>query len=55
MVEKGAARGALSRQGGKKVNCLCNLFDDNTLWIVIIALIILCCFCGNGGLFRTCG
>lgn len=31
------------------MNCLCNLFDENTLWIVIIALVILCCFC-NGGI-----
>ena len=28
-------------------NCLCNLFDDNNcIWIIIIALIILfCCGC----------
>lgn len=26
------------------MNCLCNLFDDNgTLWIIVIALIILFC------------
>ena len=28
-------------------NCLCNLFDDNAMWILIIALILLFCCCGN--------
>ncbi len=38
------------------MNCLCNLFDDNTVWIIIIALIILCCFCNQGnGCGRNCG
>ena len=40
-------------------NCLCNLFDDNAVWIIIIALIILFCCCGNGshnkGLLGGCG
>ncbi len=27
-------------------NCFCNLFDDNTIWIIIIALLILTCCCG---------
>ena len=27
-------------------NCFCNLFDDNTDWIIIIALLILSCCCG---------
>ena len=27
-------------------NCLCNLFDDNAIWIIIIALLILFCCCG---------
>ena len=27
-------------------NCLCNLFDDNWLWIIIIALLIIFCCCG---------
>ncbi len=26
-------------------NCFCNLFDDNTVWIIIIALLILTCCC----------
>ncbi len=26
-------------------NCFCNLFDDNTIWIIIIALLILTCCC----------
>jgi len=41
------------------MNCLCNLFEDCTIWIIIIALIILCCCCGNGahnkGLLGSCG
>ena len=28
-------------------NCLCNLFDDNCIWIIIIALILIFC-CGGG-------
>ena len=28
-------------------NCFCNLFDDNTIWIIIIALLILSCCCGG--------
>ena len=28
-------------------NCLCNLFDNNNcIWIIIIALLILFCGCG---------
>ena len=27
-------------------HCLCNLFDDNWIWIIIIALIVLFCCCG---------
>ena len=27
-------------------NCLCNLFDDNWLWLIIIALLIIFCCCG---------
>lgn len=33
------------------MNCLCNLFDDSTLWLIIIAVIlfsILCNGCGSG-------
>jgi len=29
------------------MNCLCNLFDDPTVWLIIIALILLFGFCGN--------
>ncbi len=29
------------------MNCLCNLFDDCSVWVIIIALIILFCCCGN--------
>ncbi len=40
------------------MNCLCNLFDDSTLWLIIIAILLgslLCngnrngCGCGNNG------
>ena len=27
-------------------NCLCNLFDDNAIWLIIIALILIFCCCG---------
>ena len=30
------------------MNCLCHLFDDSTLWVIIIAVILLALFC-NGG------
>lgn len=30
------------------MNCLCHLFDDSTLWVIIIAIILLAIFC-NGG------
>lgn len=30
-------------------NCLCHIFDDNCMWIIIIALLVLfCCGCGCG-------
>ncbi len=28
-------------------NCLCNLFDDKCVWLIIIALLIIFC-CGSG-------
>lgn len=27
-------------------NCLCNLFDNSTIWLIIIALILIFCCCG---------
>ncbi len=35
-------------------NCLCNLFDNNCTWIIVIALIILLFHC-NGGCGNTYG
>lgn len=32
-------------------NCLCNLFDNNCTWIIVIALIILLFYCNNGARF----
>ena len=35
------------------MNCLCDLFDDNcTLWVIVIALIIIFCCCDSG---KHCG
>ena len=28
-------------------NCLCNLFNDNVVWLIILAIILFyCCGCG---------
>ena len=29
------------------MNCLCRLFDDSTLWLIIIAIILVAFFCNN--------
>lgn len=35
------------------MNCLCNLFDNNTVtWIIIIALLLIL-FCNNGCTYGT--
>ena len=26
-------------------NCLCNLFDDNWVWLIILAIILISCCC----------
>lgn len=26
-------------------NCLCNLFDNNCVWLIIIAILVLSCCC----------
>lgn len=40
------------------MSCLCNLFDNEIVWVIIIALILLC-FLGNNGVCscgkNTCG
>lgn len=36
-------------------NCLCNLFDNNCTWIIVIALIILLFSCNNNGCGCGCG
>lgn len=33
-------------------NCFCRLFEDNTIWLIIIAILILSCCNGGCG---TCG
>ena len=30
------------------MNCLCNWFEDSTVWLIIIALLILYFGCNNG-------
>ena len=35
-------------------NCFCRLFEDNTLWLIIIAILILSC-CNNGNDRGGCG
>lgn len=37
-------------------NCLCNLFHDNWVWLIILAIILFsCCGCGNEGRYGGCG
>ena len=26
-------------------NCFCDLFDDNWVWLIILAIILICCCC----------
>ena len=28
-------------------NCICQLFDNNWIWLIILACILLCNCCGN--------
>lgn len=37
------------------MNCLCNFFDNEIVWLIIIALLILFCVCGNNGTCGGCG
>ena len=30
-------------------NCFCRLFEDNTVWLIIIAILLLNCCNNNGG------
>lgn len=36
-------------------NCICELFQDPTIWLIIIALILLFGFCGNSYNNNGCG
>ena len=31
------------------MGCFCNIFENSTIWLIIIALILLFFFCGNDG------
>ena len=31
------------------MGCFCNIFENSTVWLIIIALILLFFFCGNEG------
>ena len=35
-------------------NCFCNLFNDNWVWLIILAIILFSC-CGNSGYGNGCG
>lgn len=34
------------------MSCFCNIFENSTIWLIIIALILLFFFCGNDGYDR---
>ncbi len=36
------------------MNCLCNLFDNEVIWLIIIAIILYSC-CNNTGCGCGCG
>ena len=48
MISKGKRKGSpnVLKEDSRMNNCLCNLFDDNCIWIIIIALILIFC-CGG--------
>ena len=47
---KGEGQFSLSKiQGDLNMSCFCNLFENSTVWLIIIALILLFFFCGNEG------
>lgn len=29
------------------MNCLCDIFENETLWLIILAVIVLSCCCNN--------
>jgi len=35
-------------------NCFCNLFNDNWVWLIILAIILFSC-CGNNNGYNGCG
>jgi len=30
------------------MNCICELFENETLWLIILTLLVLTLLCGNG-------
>ncbi|WP_278303749.1 hypothetical protein [Ruminiclostridium sufflavum] len=37
----------MSKKGGCFGDCFSNLCDGDTIWVIIILIILFCCFCGN--------
>ncbi|WP_280513965.1 hypothetical protein [Ruminiclostridium herbifermentans] len=35
----------MSKKGGCLGDCFCNLFDGDTIWVIIILIILFLCFC----------
>ena len=31
------------------MNCLCDIFDDDNIWFIVIIALILFCYCNYGG------
>ena len=54
MISKGTPFKSSKEDSGMN-NCLCNLFDDNWIWLIIIALILIFCCCGGSWGNNSCG
>ena len=48
IVEEGEILSLLKFKEIQNMSCFCNLFDNSTVWLIIIALILLFFFCGTG-------
>ena len=34
------------------MSCLCNIFDDSNVWVILLILVILYCYCNGTGFCR---